>query len=163
MKYNITCAIFFMSVVCVLAFPVDLPNFHHLRNQIFTSGQPTNAGFSQLRSMGIETVINVLPLDECDPAEPTIVKVNNMVFFSHPFDPDNLQQETVYDFAKTLKYVEKPVLIHCSTGNHVGGLWLSYRVLIEKESIANAVLEGRQIGMQPAMEEKVLRWLAGNQ
>jgi protein tyrosine phosphatase (PTP) superfamily phosphohydrolase (DUF442 family) len=151
-----------MSVVCVLAFPVDLPNLYHLRDQIFTSGQPTSMGYKQLRSMGTETVINVLPEQECDPGEPTMVEINNMIYFGLPFDPENLQRETVYEFAKILKYVEKPVLIHCSTGNHVGGLWLSYRVLIEKESISNAVTEGRQIGMQPAMEEKVLRWLAEN-
>jgi protein tyrosine phosphatase (PTP) superfamily phosphohydrolase (DUF442 family) len=80
-----------------------------------------------------------------------------MIYFGLPFDPENLQQETVYEFAKILKYAEKPILIYCSTGNHVGGLWLSYRVLIEKESISNAVTEGRQIGMQPANVRKSFR------
>jgi protein tyrosine phosphatase (PTP) superfamily phosphohydrolase (DUF442 family) len=151
-----------MSVVCVLAFPADLPNLHQVRNQIFTSGQPTSVGYKQLRSMGIETVVNVLPEQECDPAEPAMVQTNNMIYFNHPFDPENLQGETVYEFAKILKYVEKPVLIHCSTGNHVGGLWVAYKVLIEKTAISDAVIEARWIGMQPEMEEKVLRWLAEN-
>jgi hypothetical protein len=74
-----------MSVACLLAFPAVLPNLYHLRDQIFTSGQPTSMGHKQLRSMGIETVINVLPKQKCDPGEPTMVEVKQHDLFRPSF------------------------------------------------------------------------------
>lgn len=146
----------------VLAFATttgDLPNLQQLRYQVFTSGQPTNVGYSQLATMGVETVINVLPEKECQVGEETMVRANDMVYFNQPFDPNDMKRKTVEEFAVVLNSVEKPVLIHCSTGNHVGGLWFAYRVLIEKASLATALKEARRIGIQPAMEDLVFNWV----
>ena len=161
MKTHLIFVIVIMNFVCVFALPNDLPNLHQPRPEILTAGQPNNNGYAQLQAMGVATVINVLPEKECDPGEESMVIVNNMVYFKLPFDPENLQFESVQEFEKLVKYVEKPLLIHCSTGNHVGGLWLSYRVLIEKASILTALQEARIIGMQPEMEVTVVRWLVG--
>ncbi|HSE39416.1 MAG TPA: sulfur transferase domain-containing protein [Acidobacteriota bacterium] len=160
MRYRILIVLSFCTIASVFAFPSDLPNFYQLREQVFTSGQPSSRGYAQLEAMGIQTVINVLPEEECDPGEATMVGSHNMVYIGHPFHPTDIQMETVVRFSKLLKYAEKPVLIHCSTGNHVGGLWVAYRVTIENAPLDTAILEGRQIGMQPSMEDLVLHWLA---
>ena len=160
MKYKFVFVIGLMSVAFLFAMDSDLPNLHQPRLMIFTAGQPTSVGYRLLRQMGVMTVINVLPEQECDPGERTMVAGNNMVYFSHPFDPTSLNKETVVQFGKLIKNVEKPVLVHCSTGNHVGGLWFAFRVLIEKAPVDIAISEGRQIGMKPEMEDAVLRWLA---
>jgi uncharacterized protein (TIGR01244 family) len=160
MQHKLFFIISFCIIASVFALPSDVPNFNQLREQVFTSGQPSSNGYAQLQAMGIQTVINVLPEQQCDPGEPAMVGAHNMVYIANPFDPTNIQMETVLRFGKLLKYVEKPVLIHCSTGNHVGGLWVAYRVSMENAPIDVALLEGRQIGMRPGMEDLVLHWLA---
>lgn len=159
MKNTIAIMVILFSFVCVFAFPGDLPNLYQPRYQVFTAGQPTNVGYGQLAVMGVKTVINVLPENECIAGEPSMVIANNMVYYSLPFDPSNLNKETLEQFALLLANEEKPVLIHCSTGNHVGGLWFAYRVLIEKAHLSQALKEGRLIGMQPAMEDIVFNWV----
>jgi protein tyrosine phosphatase (PTP) superfamily phosphohydrolase (DUF442 family) len=149
-----------MSAAFLFAMDSDLPNLFQPRYLILTSGQPTNLGYRLLQGMGVQTVINVLPEMECDPGERSMVIANNMVYFSHPFDPTSLNRGTVIEFGKMIKNVDKPVLVHCSTGNHVGGLWLAFRVLIENAPVGTAISEGRMIGMKPEMENTVLQWLA---
>jgi uncharacterized protein (TIGR01244 family) len=138
----------------------DLPNLQHIRYQVFTSGQPTIVGYSELTTMGIQTVINVLPEQECQPGEESMVRANNMKYLHEPFHPNDLNRKTVEEFTVLLHSAKKPLLIHCSTGNHVGGLWLAYRVLIERAPLATAIDEARRIGIQPAMEEAVVSWIS---
>jgi protein tyrosine phosphatase (PTP) superfamily phosphohydrolase (DUF442 family) len=83
-----------------------------------------------------------------------------MEYYQLPFEPSGLDALLVEEFSYILNSVEKPMLIHCSTGNHVGGIWLAYRVTIESASIPVAVEEARRIGMTPGMEHAVLYWIA---
>lgn len=160
MKHKMILIMSLMSCTFLFAMASDLPNLYEPRYLVLTSGQPTNLGYQLLEQMGVQTVINVLPERECDPGERSMVIANNMVYFSHPFDPINLNRDTVIEFGKMIKNVDKPVLVHCSTGNHVGGLWFAFRVLIEKAPVGVAISEGRRIGMKPEMENTVLQWLA---
>jgi uncharacterized protein (TIGR01244 family) len=146
--------------VFVYADPNDsIPNLQQVRYTVFSAGQPTVIGYGQLAAMGVKTVINVLPTKECLPEEPTLAMVNGMTYHNIPFDPTQLTVKTLEEFALVLQSSEKPVLIHCSTGNHVGGMWFAYRVVIEKAPLALALKEGRRIGMQPAMEDMVFQWV----
>jgi uncharacterized protein (TIGR01244 family) len=161
-KMRNTIALFIILTSFVFAFATitgDLPNLQQIRYQVFTSGQPTNVGYSHLAAMGVQTVINVLPEKECLPGEDSMVRANHMVYFNQPFEPTDLKRKTVEEFAVMLKSVEKPVLIHCSTGNHVGGIWFAYRVLVEKAPLATALKEARRIGIQPEMENAVFNWV----
>jgi uncharacterized protein (TIGR01244 family) len=158
-----TIAVFLLLVSFVFAFAIttsDLPNLQQIRYQVFTSGQPTNVGYSQLTTMGVQSVINVLPEEECQPGEESMVRANNMIYLHEPFDPNDLKRKTVEEFTVIFHTAEKPILIHCSTGNHVGGLWFAYRVLIERAPLATALEEARRIGIQPAMEDAVLNWIS---
>ncbi len=137
----------------------SLPNLYQPRDDIYTSGQPTSAGFDQLSSMGIRSVINVLPERDCIPGENGMVISQGMKYYQVPFDPQGLNVGTIHHFARLLCTVDRPVLVHCSTGNHAGGMWMAYRVLIEHASLPQAIAEGRMIGMRPSMEIVVLRWL----
>jgi hypothetical protein len=77
-----------------------------------------------------------------------------------PFDTRHFDRQTVERFGQLpFAHRKQPILIHCSTGNHVGGLWFAYRVVIEKAPLALALKEGRRIGMQPAMEDMVFQWV----
>lgn len=150
--------------ILLIAFPIlladdNIPNLQQPSYKIFTSGQPTEEGFRLLDAMGFKTVVNVLPEPECLANEKQMVTSNNMVYRTFPFDLTAFKLATIHEFAALLKTVDKPVLIHCSTGNHVGGLWFAYRALIDKVPLPEALKEGRQIGMKPELEDALFTWV----
>jgi uncharacterized protein (TIGR01244 family) len=137
----------------------SIPNLTQPKPEIFTAGQPTETGFKELAAMGIRTVINVLPEPQCMKGEQGMVQMNQMVYHKLPFEAATLNRDTIDEFGYLMMTVERPVLIHCSTGNHVGGLWLAHRVLNDRMPVSVAIAEARRIGIRPSMETMVLRWL----
>jgi uncharacterized protein (TIGR01244 family) len=137
----------------------EVPNLQHPRFDVFTSGQPSEEGFKQVAVFGIKTVINVLPERNRLPGEAGMVTGYNMVYRSIPFKLTEFRKETIEQFADLLKKTERPVLIHCTTGNHVGALWFAYRILEENAPLGIALEEGRQIGMRPETEAVILNWI----
>jgi uncharacterized protein (TIGR01244 family) len=162
MKYRFSIVILLVASFSVfVGASVDdqIPNLQQPKYMIFTAGQPTAMGFDELAAMGVKTVINVLPEDECLEGEDVAVAANQMEYHQLPFDPNGLSFETLEKFAVLMNRAEKPVLIHCSTGNHVGGLWFAYRVMLNNASLPQALKEARRIGMKPAMEDAVFQWI----
>jgi protein tyrosine phosphatase (PTP) superfamily phosphohydrolase (DUF442 family) len=138
----------------------ELPNFQQPKHLIYTAGQPSDAGFRKLQSMGIKVVVNVLPKEECLAEQQSEVTEHQMLYINLPFDPRNFNRETIERFSRILYAQRKQkILIHCSTGNHVGGLWFAYRVLIEGAPLGVALKEGRAIGMQLWLEDPLLYWV----
>ena len=147
----------FLTSQLLFAIPANLvPNFQHADRGIYTAGQPTTEGFELLASTGLRTVINVLPEKYCVRDEATVVRGKGMTYRSIPFDTSSFRKQTVEQFAEVLKAVKKPVLIHCSTGNHAGGIWFAYRILFENASLDQALAEARLIGMRPELEERLV-------
>jgi protein tyrosine phosphatase (PTP) superfamily phosphohydrolase (DUF442 family) len=139
------------TFVFVFAYTIDqIPNLQQPQVFVYTSGQPSEEGFRRLSAMGIKTVINVLPENQCVPNEQEMV----------PFHLTGFKKQTIEQFAAVLKKADKPVLIHCATGNHVGGLWFAYRLLEENIPLAQAAAEGRKIGMRPELENNLFLWFA---
>lgn len=160
MKYSIL-LVAILSFSFVLADVSDpIPNLQQPRYNIFTAGQPTEPGFKIIADTGVKTVINVLPEQECIKNEKGAVIANRMVYYHFPFDPNEFSRDIFVEFAKLMGKVETPMLIHCSTGNHVGGLWFGYRVLIDKASLAVALKEARIIGLSRELEDRMFPWLA---
>lgn len=150
----------FAACVFLVGFSDEqIPNLTQPRVDVFTAGQPTETGFQELAGMGIKTVINVLPEAQCLRGEENMVRTNHMVYKSFPFETAKLTRDAIDEFGYMMMTVEQPVLIHCSTGNHVGGLWLAYRVVIDHAPVSLALQEARRIGIKPSMEQSVLRWL----
>jgi uncharacterized protein (TIGR01244 family) len=155
MKINIAFVIFSVIFVMGFAGTAGIPNFQSPRYEIYTAGQPNEEGFQQVAAMGVKSVINVLPEKECLKDEEMMVVNNKMIYNKFPFNPSNVNMAMVQKFGQLLQNQEKPVLIHCSTGNHVGALWFAYRVLGEKAGLATALKEARQIGLTPEMENAI--------
>ena len=140
----------------------EIPNLRNPQEQIYTSGQPDEQGFEHVAAAGIKTVINVLPERNCVPNEAEIVIANQMTYRTVPFHLSNFQKKTIEQFAEVLEKAQKPVLIHCGTGNHAGGLWFAYRVLIQKAPLEEALMEARIIGMRKELEEPLYEWVLQN-
>ena len=160
MKNLLVVVILPVALTFLFADPIDqVPNLQHPQYQIYTAGQPTPQGIEEIAAMGIKTVINVLPDNERIPQEAQVVTANNMGYAALPFQTHAFKMETIEQFADLLLTSEKPVLIHCSTGNHVGGLWFAYRVLAQKTPLWLALKEGREIGMKSDLEERLFDWV----
>jgi len=152
MAFSFPCLLFAQT-------PDQVPNLQRPAYDVYTSGQPTEEGFRQLAAKGIKTVINVLPEKQCVRNEQEMVLAAGMVYRSIPFELTGFRKETIRHFAEILEDAEKPVLIHCATGNHVGGLWFAYRILIDQYPLEQALIEGRKIGMRPELENELFLWL----
>lgn len=159
MRVALAILTFFAIALLATAMDDSLPNLQNPRIDIYTAGQPTEEGFQKLASMRVKSVINVLPEKECMSGEANIVQNNKMEYHSFPFDPATIKLETVQKFGELLQSQQKPVLIHCSTGNHVGGMWFAYRVLVERAPLAIALKEARLIGLKPQMEDAIFNWV----
>lgn len=159
MRNALVTMIVLIGSIFVFATDDSIPNLYQPRYMVFTAGQPTSFGMRELSDMGVKTVINVLPEKECIPGEEATVSANEMEYHALPFDPSGLTIQTIYEFGELLNNVDRPVIIHCSTGNHVGGLWFAYRVLVEKAPLAQGMKEGRKIGMKQEMEDAVFEFI----
>jgi uncharacterized protein (TIGR01244 family) len=157
MRHTFTIVLIFLAAQFIFALPANVvPNFQNPAAGIYTAGQPTGEGFDLLAAKGLRTVINVLPESYCVPDEPATVTGKGMTYRSVPFDTSNFRMETVEHFADVLKSAKKPVLIHCSTGNHAAGMWFAYRILFEDAALEQALTEARIIGLRPELEEKLV-------
>lgn len=154
---------------CGTAFAEDaseeIPNLHQPRPNVFTSGQPSKEGMSQMASRGVKTVVNLRPHGEPGARDETEeLSVLQVKYYNLPITPDSLTLETVAEFARILRDSgNQTVLIHCTSANRVGGLWLAHRILYENADTAMALKEARAIGMKPSMEDIVLRLLRDSQ
>lgn len=165
---RVTIALFFLfaSILVLTGMtitpdPENFPNLQVPRSQIYTSGQPSETGFREAAALGVKTVVNVLPERECWKAETAVVQNNGMRYVAIPFSTTNFDKQTIRKFDSVMKSARKPLLIHCSTGNHAGGLWFAYRVLIEKASSEIALKEAREIGLKPELEARLVKWVNG--
>jgi uncharacterized protein (TIGR01244 family) len=152
----------FILTALSLAFALplnEIPNLQRASEGIYTAGQPSEEGFKQAAAFGIRTVINVLPEKQYLPGETEMVTTNNMKYRTLPVNLNEFRTQTIQQFADLLKNSERPVLIHCATGNHVGAVWFAYRVLVEKASLAMALKEGRRIGLRPETEDVIFNWV----
>jgi protein tyrosine phosphatase (PTP) superfamily phosphohydrolase (DUF442 family) len=143
-----------MSGVFAIAGDEDIPNLKQPRDLIFTSGQPTEKGLKDMVSRGVRVVINLRPhAEEGARDESRELSAVNVQYQNIPVTPQTYTVEKLEEFSCAVRQNKDVlILIHCSTASRVGGMWLLYRVLIEKEDPIKALQEAREIGIKPALE-----------
>jgi len=137
-----------------------IPSYRRIRPDLATGGTPTEAGLSRLHDLGFRIVIDLRAKAEGTAAEEAAVTAAGLRYVSVPVTPDTFRREDVEAVAKVLDDFERgPVLLHCASGNRVGGMWTVLQVL-RGRAYADAEAEGRKIGLQsPAMIAAVRRVL----
>ena len=135
-----------------------IPNYHRLRSDVASGGQPTEAGLRQLRDLGFETVIDLRTPSEGTAVEEAAVKAAGLRYVSVPVTPETFTRSDVDTVAKVLGESERgPVLLHCASGNRAGAVW-AVLLAAEGRTYAEAEAAGRKIGLQsPAMIAAVRR------
>ncbi|MEK6735128.1 MAG: protein tyrosine phosphatase family protein [Pseudomonadota bacterium] len=165
MKYAIIILTLATTLCSVTAFASDkipfgnqliaVQNYSRATPQIAISGLIRNEGVQALAAHNFKTIIDMRTAAEGTDDEKSLVEAANMRYINIPVSNDTgISTEQLAAFTKAIESAEKPVLLHCGSGNRAGAMWASYRISkgIEPEK---ALEEGRKAGMRPQMEEKV--------
>ncbi len=129
----------------------------HTLGGVFLASQPAAADFEQAQKGGVRTVIDLRHSSENRGFdEKAVVTGLGLEYVSLPWNgPDELTDQVFDRSRELLETAERPILLHCSSANRVGAVWIPWRVLDGGLSIEEAVAEAKVIGLKtPAFEEK---------
>ncbi len=132
--------------------PLTAVNFLRVNDQVCTAGQPSMDDLAKLKTQGIRAVINLRRPSEYN-MEEEVAKARELGlrYINIPVDGNNIQDAQAAEFLKAAADPEnRPLFIHCTAANRVGGFWMIYRVLVEKMPLEEAEAEARKVGLRTA-------------
>lgn len=141
--------------------PSVIPNYSLVRPDLAGGGQPTETGLRHLRELGFRIVIDLRAPAEGTAAEEAAVKAAGLRYVSVPITPETFRREDVDAVARILDERGRgPVLLHCATGNRVGGVWTVLQAT-KGRPYEEAEAEGRKIGLRSAAMIAAVRRVLG--
>ncbi len=129
-------------------------NYYKLNEEIATSGSINKQGIQWLSDNKFKTIIDLRTPKEGTKLELKAVQKLKMAYINIPIEGGYISEEQVSHFKETLQRSQRPILIHCASGNRVGALWAKY--LLSKDVPKEEALKvGRKIGMSMYLEQKI--------
>jgi len=135
-------------------------NAHRVGADLLFAGQLTPEGIAELAKQGYHTVLNMRGEDEMDWDEKAAVEAAGMSYETLPmaYPIESIPDEWVDRFDALMRDASRPIVLHCSSGNRVAGLWAVW--LAEREGVdpARALELGREAGMTrlaPVVEKRL--------
>lgn len=144
--------------------PAGLGRYVRLDATRHVSGQPTADSIAQLKSAGINTVIDLRPDAETpDLDEKAVVEQHGLKYRSLPISgAADLTRENVSRFDQLLQETAADnVLIHCASGNRVGAMLALQARWIQGKSADESLAIGKAAGMT-GLSAAVQELLAGS-
>ncbi|NHO66442.1 hypothetical protein G8770_12915 [Aestuariicella hydrocarbonica] len=140
---------------------LSIQNLHHPESGVYSSGQPTKDDFIKLADAGVKNIINLRPDDELDWNEGEYVELLGMNYYSLPIttaDDLTVTNATVLD-ALLRNLDGETTLVHCSSGNRVGGLIAVREAAIYGKDTEAALETGEAWGLTrlKPIVEKILK------
>ena len=116
---------------------------------VLTGGQPTDEQLAALRDAGFKTVINLRQPNEMGTrGEAETVAELGMTYVSLPVaGTSGLTEENAAALAALLEEADRPLLLHCGSGNRVGALLALKAFWLEGASAEEALEIGRDGGL----------------
>jgi protein tyrosine phosphatase (PTP) superfamily phosphohydrolase (DUF442 family) len=134
-----------------------VPNACQLLPSVVTGGQPSAAHFAAFKAAGGQVVLDLRdpmeprPLDEA----PTIAALG-MEYVNVPVGGGTLTDATLDRVLGALREAgDRLVMVHCASGNRVGGALLPYLMLDEGMEEEDAVGQAMRIGLRSA---ELMEW-----
>jgi len=126
---------------------------------VLVGGQPTADQIRTLASLGYGTVVNLRTLEEKDQTDPALVESLGMKYVVLPIgDPATLNEQNAVKLAEILNDADAPVVVHCASGNRVGGLFALKAFYADGKTPEEALAIGRDAGItriEPLIREKL--------
>jgi uncharacterized protein (TIGR01244 family) len=138
---------------------------HECGGFLLTS-QPGAADLDLAAKRGVHTVVDQRKATEDRGFnEATLVMNLGMTYKNPSFSkPAELTDVMFEQSREILRTAQRPVLMHCQSGNRTGTIWLAYRVLDENIPYEQALEEAKAVGMSsPEYEAKVRDYIAREQ
>lgn len=144
----------------------EIPNLKQRGDTVYFGGQPSEKDLQLLKERGVATIINLrtapemeeLPYNEAEAAEELGVEYVHVPVTGEGATPEAVVQ--VRAIIEKSKADERPVLIHCGSGNRVGYVWALVQGM-NGVAPEEAIAEGKAAGMRsPALEEDARKRLA---
>jgi uncharacterized protein (TIGR01244 family) len=131
----------------------------HTLGGVFLASQPKPEDIVQAKKGGVKTVINLRHAAEIkDFDEKQVVEAEGLAYLNFPFEGPAELTDAVFDTVREhLKTAVRPILLHCSSANRVGAVWLPYRVLDGGLSYDEALSEAKTVGLKSPDYEKKAR------
>ena len=135
-----------------------VPNLHKVSDTLYRSAQPTAEGMRNLKTMGIETIINLRSFhSDRDRIKGTGLGYEHIYMKAwHPEEEDAVRfLQIVTNLKRT------PVLVHCQHGaDRTGAMCAIYRVVVEGWSKEEALKEMTEGGFGfHGIWQDLVRWI----
>ncbi len=127
---------------------------------LLTGGQPTKEELAAVAAAGYRTVITLRPEEElAGRDERGEVEALGMNYRSLPIaSGGDLQEANARMLAELLEGAESPILLHCGSGNRVGGLLALRAHFVDGASAEDALNLGQEAGLtrlEPVIRERL--------
>ena len=140
---------------------IELPNARHPEDGILSGGQLTPDALRAAAEAGYATILNLRDPNEMTFDEAGLVEELGMTYVSLPISgPFDLTAARAYSFDAALRDAERPMIVHCGSGNRVGALFALRATFCKGASVADALVLGREAGltgMEPAVRDVLIR------
>jgi uncharacterized protein (TIGR01244 family) len=139
----------------LVPYPAQVNNimrYQRVAPNIATSGALDSNAIQELVKHDFRTIIDLRTEQEGTNNEKLAVKKTDMEYFNIPVTREGIDESQLAAFKAILAQATSPILLHCSTGNRAGAMWVVYR-LSEGMPADRAFKEGRDAGMNEAMTE----------
>jgi protein tyrosine phosphatase (PTP) superfamily phosphohydrolase (DUF442 family) len=135
-----------------------VPNLHKVSDDVYRSAQPTKAGLSNLKAMGIKTVIDLRGRR----SEARMAANAGLGYEEIPMNAWHPEAEDAVKFLQIISDKKKtPVLVHCQHGaDRTGVLCAVYQVAVQGWTKERALQEmtGRTFGFH-SIWINLVRWI----
>ena len=124
-----------------------LPNPQRPESGILSGGQPSAEQLAAARDLGFRTVINLRAEGEPGTRAPE-VEALGMSYVELPIrGAAGLTEENARAFADVLATAERPAIVHCGSGNRVGGLFALKAYYVDGLGAEEALRLGQESGL----------------
>lgn len=129
---------------------LTLPNLKIPRDGVYSCGQPTPEQLKDLHEAGVRSVVNLRAPHEHEWDERAAVEELGMTYYQLPITgPGDITQENARRLSEIMEdEANKPVLIHCGSGNRVGALYALKAYHFDDHDGEEAVEAGRAAGLE---------------
>jgi protein tyrosine phosphatase (PTP) superfamily phosphohydrolase (DUF442 family) len=134
-----------------------VPNACQLLPTLVTGGQPSAANLAAFKAAGGAIVLDLRdPMEPRPFNEPTTVASLGLAYVNVPVGGGNLTDATLDHVLAVIRQAgDRLVLVHCASGNRVGGALLPHLMLDEGLEQEDAVGQAMRVGLRSA---ELLEW-----
>lgn len=131
-----------------------IANYNRASPELATSGRLESGAVEALSKEGFATIIDLRTKFEGVEGERREVESAGMNYINIPVTGEGVDDMQLSSFSQSFETANKPVLVHCASGNRVGAMLTRY--YISKGIPSEVAFErGRAIGMSSSLEKKI--------